>query len=315
MIINKPEYRLNKNGTLVLHQTVTIKCDLCGTEWDTLYAYRIRKKYEKDLCSDCRAKNRFPNGKIDKPSILVNCAYCGKEVRKFASSLSKTVFCNKICEAEASQIKYNHLYETFEQNPNELAYLCGLILGDGHLHKGQKYTTPITIAFDIKYPELMEYTVFVLDKLQVIYSFAPTTQSNCQMLNLTLPDKLLEKYGMLWSGNKFDAQPIPIDSIINNINFVGGLINSDGSVCTQYQGERPYFVVNFVNTCKSIIECYTHCLSQHNIHFGTYTYDPTPHPLTGNMQKRSWTVKITQQKEIERIYELLPMLKKRKLKN
>lgn len=309
MIIEKSEYKRNKNGEIVQSQEVVIKCDSCGEEWHSLYEYRKRKKHKEDLCLKCRSKIRFKKGKIDKPSQIIKCDQCGKEFKKYNAQINEKNYCSIKCRDDSWLKRYQQLYITFEQYPNEFAYLCGLILGDGCLKKQQKRTTKVIIAFDVKYPELLEYAVNILNLLQIPFHRNEKSYANCVPISFSLPDDLLQKYDMLWNGNKFDAQPKPIDKIVNNIYFLGGLINSDGNVGFRKEKETIYEFIRFVNTCKSIVDCYIQCINTNRFEYKLYSYDPIIHKKTGKLQKRSYIVMILKKDIIQQIRSLLHMIK------
>lgn len=302
MIIENINYKRNKYGNITKRQKVRIICDECGSEWESLMEYRNMKRSDIDLCIICRSKHRFDNGKIDMPSHLIACDYCGKEFQQFYShsNIRKHNYCSKDCHNSSYLKRYEHLYKSFNKNPNELAYLCGLILGDGNLRKQARQTTKICISFDIKHQNLLDFACDILYKLEIDFSIAPTIQSNCQKINFAVPDKLLQTYNMLWSGNKFDNQPVPIDDIIHNPNFIGGLINSDGNV---NRGNSGHESLRFVNTCKSIIDSFKKSLHINNIEFNEYSYNPTIHPQTRNMQKQSYIIVIGKTKYVKHLRE------------
>ena len=309
MLIDKPEYKRNTTGIIVQSQEVAIKCDSCGEEWSSLYEYRKHKKHINDLCLKCRSKIRFKNGKINKPSKLIQCDYCKKEFKKYAAQIGEKNYCSIKCRDDSWLKRYQQLYITFKQYPNEVSYLCGLILGDGCLKKQQKRTTKITIAFDVKYPELLNYAKDIFRILQIPAHQNDHAHKNCILVCFSLPDDLLSEYNMLWNGNKFIAQPKPIDKIVNNIHFLGGLINSDGNVGSIKRKETTYEFIRFVNTCKSIVDCYIQCINNHGFECNLYSYDPIVHKKTGKLQKRSYTIVITKSKTIQQIRFLLPMIK------
>ena len=222
MIIANESYRRNKLGEISKRQVVTIQCDRCRTQWDSLYEHRKRKKYAEDLCVNCRAKERGKHLTTTNEPVYIICSYCGKEFLRHVGQVKTINYCSRDCQSKHTLWRYAHLEKSFSDHPNELAYLCGLILGDGHLKSSQKYTTKICIAFDVKYPELIQLASEMLSSLEIHFSIEPQTHASCQMINFSLPNDLLKKYNMLWSGNKYDAQPKPISSVINNIDFAAG---------------------------------------------------------------------------------------------
>ena len=248
MLIEKDSYKKNKkSGEIIKRQIVLVKCDDCGKKWESLYDYRKRKKLKKDLCKSCRSKFNLRSqaslskrrwSKVDS-KINVLCYFCKKNIKKYPSQINKkgNNFCDVKCRDNFVLKKYDILYDVFDKNPDEVAYLFGLILGDGHLRKmDQKNTTRIDIAFNSKETDMIELAKNIMSKLKL--NFYSQIQKNCNCLHLgfVLPDNLLKKYNMLWEGSKFNANPYPIDEIINNINILVGLVNSDGH-CRQRKGK------------------------------------------------------------------------------
>ena len=309
MIIEKEYYRRNKHGEITNHQKVLVKCDNCGFEWESLYSDRKKKKNKLDLCFGCRNTREFKprknTCKKSESSENIKCDYCGKIFKKYKNLLGKVNYCCAMCRDNATLDKYDHLYAKFEQNLDEVAYLCGLMLGDGNLNGIQKRATKINIAFDARKENLIEFAKSILSKLGITFSMEPAIQQNCQKINLSLPNNLLQKYGMLWSGNKYDAQPYPSDDIIHNKKFIGGLINSDGHAVHTGKHEA----IRFTNTCESIIRALEESLIHNKIEFNKYSYEPTIHKKTGNYQKRSYILYIGNKKNMNLLHDGCMILK------
>jgi len=307
MIIDKPEYRKNSKGDISRRQIVTVKCDICGKEWDTAYEHRQRKTLKDDRCSTCR---RPPKGnacyfKRHKPVDII-CSHCGKVFFKAKSQVRSSIYCSRACYIQADLKRFEHLPKTFQEHPNELAYLCGLILGDGYLRSRGKHTTQIIVAFDEKYPELIKLACDILEKLQIIHSLQPQVKAHCQVINFSLPSALLQRYGMLWNGDKYREQPKPIDDIVNNINLAAGLINSDGHVVLI---RNKYENIGFTNTVKSIVQSLKQCLNYNDIQFSSYHYNLSPDKRTGKIYHSSYQIRIGRKEEIAKLRRITKYLK------
>lgn len=273
MLIEKQEYRRNRGGEIIKRESVEIKCDKCGKEWKTIYDSRKKKILQFDLCINCRAKlawSKTPKN-VSHKKIEILCDNCGKAFKRKPSKVAgfKHHFCSRNCRAEHSvNLRYGHLEKTFQDNQNEVSYLLGLIFGDGHLKKiGKERTTNIFISFDSssKWTKLLDVAKKVLKKLKVNWHIRKVKRSNCIVISFILPDYILEEYMILYSGNKFDAQPFPNDSIMHNINYAAGLLNSDGYV--YFNRNKKLIGYGFSNTIKSIENSLHKCLSFNGIYY------------------------------------------------
>jgi len=113
---------------------------------------------------------------------------------------------------------------------------------------------------------------------------------------------LLKSYNMLWSGDKFKAQPIPKSIITNNINFASGLIDSDGNLYTTHEGFES---IRFSNTCKSIVKSISQTLNKNNIFFSSYYYVLKPDKRTGKIPKPTYYIVIGRKSEILKIRTII----------
>ena len=314
MIIDSDSYKRNSKGQISKRETVKIECDICKSVWKSKYEYRLRRKYKEDLCPTCRRKRK---GKIFhenfsgfKKSKIVICLNCRKRYKQYACYIKKNqrTFCSNACKDAYIIEKYKHLEESFIDHPNEVAYLFGLILGDGHLKSGSinGLTTKIVIAFNVKDKTLIKYAKSILETLRIHFVFNSKPHNNCLALCFSISSSLLQKHSMLWSGNKFDIQPSPSENISNNIHFAAGLINSDGHFHKDKQG---YCSITFTNTVESIINAYKKCLDYNNISYKRYTYIPKVDKRSNNTYKRSWFVKILRKHDLEKIRRLVPQIK------
>jgi hypothetical protein len=254
-----------------------------------------------DLCKSCRKKTGKKRKSNENP-IKIKCNNCGVKFQRFYSNLGgKNCYCSKLCESLSSLKKYEHLKKTFKENKDEVAYLFGMILGDGHVKRCQKYTAKINIAFDTHHPKILELFKKVMAKLKINFHVEPMIHENCQKINFTLPNQLLKRYNMLWDGDKFQAQPMPKSVITNNINFASGLIDSDGNLRTTPEGFES---IRFCNTCKSIVESMSKTLNKNNIFFGLYYYVLKPDKRSGKMPKPVYNIVISRKSEIFKIRKM-----------
>lgn len=304
MIIEKSNYRLNpKTKTIIRRQIVKVQCDQCQTIWKTAYGNVQRKRFKKDLCASCRSKERWKQ-KPRKGKILnIKCAFCKKDMRISKYLLMKNSCCSRSCSLNyAYHKKYHHLDESLKNNPNEVAYLIGLVMGDGHLKKNAKKTTRISIACDAKKPNLINLATSIMDKLQIKWFQEPLIRKNCVYLGFTMPDKILDSFGIMYSGNKYKNQPYPNKNIINNINYVAGLINSDGHSSLQSNG-KPNIVI--VNTVKSIIKSALKCLYKNKIHYTHYEYKAKKDKRTNKIHKNPLYIVISREYDVNKLKSLV----------
>jgi hypothetical protein len=291
MLIEKSGYRRNGRGEIIKREIVEIKCDKCGKEWETIYDSRKKKILALDLCINCRAKRAWSKTSktINHKKVEISCDNCNKMFKRKPSKITglKHHFCSRDCKAEyfISQ-RYGQLEKNFTKNQNEVSYLFGLILGDGHLKKcGKERTTNIFISFDSssKWMELLEIAKKVLDKIKINWHIKKVKYSNCIVISFILPDYILEKYISLYSGNKFEAQPLPKSYIMQNINYAAGLLNSDGYV--YFNRKKNIIGYGFSNTVASIENSLHKCLSFNGVGYTKSTRFGRLDKRTGNTNK------------------------------
>lgn len=300
MLIDKP-YRRNKSGQILKRETVEIRCDKCGIQWESLYGFRKNKTLKEDLCKSCRSKTAWTKPASDHSSREIACSCCSKLFLKIPSLINNSVnYCSIDCRDKHNvELRYSHLHSSFRNNPDEVAYLIGLILGDGHCKKSAKRTTRICIAFDVsgQWNHFINLFKSVADKLGLMVFEEPKSHKHCQMIGFVLPDELLNEYGALYSGNKFTAQPKPSEKIIANINYAAGLLNSDGCFSNDTYA--------FHNTVKSIADSFSMCLSLNGIHHTRFEYDGRFDKRTNRTGLRRYQVNIATQQGIERLHQIL----------
>ena len=308
MIIEKDYYKRNiKTGDIVKRQKVWVKCDQCGEEWETLYEYVKYKKLKDNLCVSCRCKNNAGGGKKYKKKKKINCDFCGREFSRSVNIIKKKNFCSRSCSGNNYlRNKYGHLEKIFDNNPDEVAYLFGIILGDGHLKKQeQKNTTRVSVAFDVNLRNLLDISLLVIEKLEIGYYVEPGIRSNCQMVGFILPDDLLKKYGMDFVGDKYKAQPSIYKKVSRNINFVAGMINSDGSCVLNNNGYKDYERIMICGVTKSIMDSCCYCLDRNNIDYKFYSYKGRTDKRNGNLNKDSYQLQILKQGQIEKLRKII----------
>ncbi len=300
MLVKKDSYKRNKKtGNIIKRQIVLVRCDDCGVEWETLYGHVKYRKLKKNLCKSCRSKfnlksqtslsERRWHKQDNKIDIL--CSFCKKNIKKYPSLVNKgNNFCDMGCRDRYTLKKYDILYMTFDENVDEVSYLFGLILGDGHLRKmDQKDTTRIDIAFNSKEIDMIRLAQKVMNKLEINFYEQYDKSCNCLHMGFVLPDNLLKRYNMLWKGSKFNANPYPVKKIINNINIVIGLINSDGYCRKRKEKIKS---IRFTNTVKSIFNVFVECLDFYNISYKKSEVEGRIDKRTNNRSKNSFGVGI-----------------------
>jgi len=149
----------------------------------------------------------------------------------------------------------------------ELAYLIGVILGDGYISK--KYNKVVVTNID---KDLINFLLnnklglhFYQSKGENYYHFTCTNQSFIEFLQeyigfkegITAPYKEIPKCILGWSRN-------------NVIAFLQGLFDTDGS-CRKDRGE-----VSFVSTSKKIVDTMRSLLLNFGIISRTYSYNAKP---------------------------------------
>ena len=290
-------YRTNKNGDIIGNERVETICDKCGKHWISSYISRKNKVVKEDLCRRCLALKSISEQKIRPcelskryprkipPKIEITCLGCGTKKLKNPSQVHKVNnFCSVGCRDQYwVKTKYGHLEHVFEKNINEVAYLIGLIMGDGHIRNSGKQTVRIGIAFDFsgKWNYLMEQAKNVLDKLQINWFEEQKSHHNCKMIGFVLSNYLLGKYGVFHYGDKFKTQPFPSETIYQNINYAAGLLNSDGYY-------RQYY--RFVNTVRSIVDSFSACLSLNGIKHTITECGGKLDQRTNNISKKQYLV-------------------------
>ncbi len=307
MIIEKDYYRINiKTGNIIKRQRVWVKCDGCGAEWETLYEYIKYKKLKNDLCPSCRAKNNAGGGKKYRKRKQLCCDYCGKNFKRSINLVKSKNYCSRLCVSNSYlKNRYGHLEEIFDKNPDEVAYLFGVILGDGNFKKTeQKNTTRITIAFDVKWQNLLNIFLEVLEKLKIKYFVEPKTYKNCQLMGFVFPDQLLKKYSLDYIGSKYKAQPEINKNISSNINFVAGMINSDGCCTRSFnnnKNKKKYERIVISGITESIINSCCYCLNVNSIDHKLYHRQGRVDKRNGNLNKDSHIVAMCKIKSINRL--------------
>lgn len=296
MIIKK-NYRKNKNGRIVRNEIVDIKCDDCKKIRKVKYSVFLESKRD-GLCHSCSVKKA---GLEKRKTIIKKCNNCKKDIL-LTPCLTKqnNYYCNIKCrDAHRFNKKFCHLQDKFDKNIDCVAYLFGLILGDGHCRKTQKITTRISIAFDVKYQKLMDVAIDVFNTLGINWFKEPNIHNNCQSIGFSVPDDLIKNYEMFFSGDKYKVQPYPSEKILRNINFVSGLINSDGNFD---KNER----INFSNTVKSIVLSFENCLKFNNIDYRIRFAKHNVDKRTGNVPKDSWHISISKKntKQLRKITKI-----------
>lgn len=308
MLIEK-EYEKNSRGIILEREIVEIKCDICGRTWEVSYSSRKRKTLSKDLCRSCRCNQNLSgieNRKKQHQKISFICAHCGTKYERIPSLVCGNAhFCSRDCHHEFDiNQRYGHLEKVFIKRPHHVSYLIGVILGDGHItKKEQKRTSTVIVAFDCsqKWVKLLEFFKNTLRILQIKWTESKI-RKNCKTINFVLPDYILKKFGILYCGDKFAAQPCPNNIVINNIHYAVGLLNSDGQFVF-YANKNYSSSYRFCNTVESITNSLSKCL-----HFNKIEHSKTY--VKGRFSKRTGKVNRPQfnlyigKNNVDRLHEL-----------
>lgn len=161
-------------------------------------------------------------------------------------------------------------------------------MGDGYFKKVGSKTTRISIAFDdhSKWEHLKNICTDVLDILKIKWFKEPKVSNSCCMIGFVVPDVILDSLGVLFSGAKYNAQPYPVEIVIQNINFATGLLNSDGCV------DKRYLSYHFINTVETITRALSKCLTFNGIEHRVYNRKGTLDKRTGNISKKQYNIYI-----------------------
>ena len=302
MLIENKSYKRNlKNGKIFSNEPVVVKCELCESLRTIPYAGFLRKQRAgKDTkCRRCACRERALRKSTRQ---ILSCNYCKKAVVRTPCQIKgEGVFCGIKCRDDfLFQNKYSHLQSRFLKNQDEASYLCGLILGDGHQKRASAKTSRITIAFDERDRPSQAIAVRVLRRLGLCFFKEKTPHKTCRCWGFAIPNEILRPYKMLWCGEKFKAKPSPSASVVENINFAAGLINSDGCCSRSGNGER--LVVS--NTVPSIMESFKTCLSKNNILFTSYLQKKKPDKRTGRIYKSSYNVSVGRQDQVAKLRKI-----------
>jgi hypothetical protein len=299
MLVENTAYHRNPNSNeIIKRQVVEVSCDQCNGRWMSVYdeIKKRRRLCKPDLCRSCRTRNRQPyeivNHKHDQ-----TCAFCRNSFKTY-----KNEYCSQRCfYAYQSNSEAARLRKTFESNPDELAYLCGLILGDGHLYRSGAFNTRIHLAFNARERHIQCIAAKVLRKLRIRFYRVRKEYANCQSWGFVVPDQILSTIQMLWHRDKHSAQPKPIEKIQSNANFVAGLINSDGCYT---KIRNTHYRFSFRNTVHSIVESFAHCLSNHDIKYTRRVCLPKIDKRTGKLPKVAQEINIARNNQIEKLRSL-----------
>ena len=93
--------------------------------------------------------------------------------------------------------KIRNTYPSFEKS-KDLAFLIGLVLGDGHIGKFPR-TECLTIALNTKYPKLINYTKYLLEKF---FERKPSQLKNGNCIKVRIYQKQISKRLKIPSGSR-----------------------------------------------------------------------------------------------------------------
>ena len=310
-MIEENDYKINmQTGKICTKEKIVVICDRCGVTWGTSYGVYKRKKLKNDYCISCRnslgicgvkgghskktRKSWSKNGIIKVNFIQSKCSFCNKDIELRLEYKKINNFCSARCRVSFDfQKRYSHLYDSFKNKKDALSYLIGAILGDGNISKSNKKTSRIAIANNSKELKTISVLEHVCCELDIKYSILHRSTCNFKVISFTLPDDLLKEYSILYSGSKNISQPFPSDDIIKNINFIGGMINTDG-YCARRESGGVYFQIT--NTVKSIIESCEICLKSN-----CYKYRIKSYVSKNKREKKRYDIYISGQYQVDRL--------------
>lgn len=123
-------------------------------------------------------------------------------------------------------------YFSFEKD-NRLAFLIGLILGDGHIHKFPR-TERLEIALGTDKPKLIKYALKILEEV-FKSKFKIYQPIGVKMVKIYLYQKKISRRLQIPTGNRLTQEIIVPKWIVNNrdklIAFLKGLYEAEASLC------------------------------------------------------------------------------------
>jgi len=303
MLIHNLSYHINKyTGEIVKRQRVKVSCDECGKIKEVLYGDYKRRKYKKyDFCRSCSNVLGVTGCKGkksgQKTKIKVKCSQCNKSIMRYQSDINKckNLFCSQKCSFDYQYSKnYNFLLQNKSMLENEIAYLLGVILGDGTITYGSKVAKRIYIFCDSIDLQSINNLKDIMGKIRVKYTVTKNRES-CTVVAFNLPNCFLDHCGINFIGDKFKANPVPNSRYIKNINMATGLFNSDG--CLLYR-QNKYYVLSFTNTVKTIADSLCSSLDANGIYYRE------SHRNKGRGLKDSYDIYIERKKDISKIFDM-----------
>lgn len=322
MILDRAYDRNSKTGEIKASETLAIRCDRCPAEWSALCKhYRRNKKISQeslDLCVACRNRAGMNGLKgrgvrpelleakkrgVRSPSIkIVSCDFCGASFPRHENQIGAAVFCGNRCRAEhGTLIRFNGFLEIYQRRDDEIAYLVGMILGDGSImHRVPTSSTArIQVSCDAAKTEVISQLEETLRGLSIPYGNSPNRES-CRVISFSLPSSALPDLGLDFMGEKYLAQPTPAERYATNPNLIVGLINSDGYVADRL--ERGARIVRFASTVSSIFESAKNCLRENGVTFYEGWYEPRHEGW-----KKNWWLSIERPEDVEKLYSLVSL--------
>ena len=274
-------YRINHlTGSILTREKVYIQCDNCEKIWSTIYCSYKRKKLDKDYCRSCKNSLGIcgvkgghsettraiwkDKGVVKTKQSEIKCDHCDAFFFRHNDQIGKRNFCSTKCRHLADyQNKYKIIEEKMKMNLDDVSYLFGAILGDGGITKSSNRTRRIVICSNMQDDNSVKNILSAAKENNIITNNTIRKKYHVNLISFTLPKSILKYYNLDFVGDKYKAQPIPNKKIMYNINFLVGLINSDG-----YYAQRKYSrYIQFTNTVRSIVDSFTNCLKFHNIKY------------------------------------------------
>lgn len=233
-----------------------IKCRICKRKFKSLTNSHLKSAHRLSL-SDY--KKRFPGENIQfaippclfpkKSQVFINWKKSlkkrgtstswdkgfTKETHPSVLKISQTMRRKKInnfAKWQAKMIKLGKIRNTYPlfEKSKELAFLIGLVLGDGNIGKFPR-TECLTIALNTKYPKLINYTVYLLEKF---FERKPSQLKTGNCARIKIYQKQISKRLKIPSGSRKESK-IEIPKWIWEsqeclIWYLKGLFEAEGSL-------------------------------------------------------------------------------------
>jgi hypothetical protein len=124
--------------------SIQLKCSYCNSICQKTHISRA-KKCKRVFCS-VGCHNKYKN---EFQTIIKNCSWCGKSVKRFKSQLHTNVFCNRSCATShrnKHRPKLNSIYKQIEECLLSVSHQLKIVPSDYF----DIFVKSINLAFDFK---------------------------------------------------------------------------------------------------------------------------------------------------------------------